>query len=112
MSLSYRQERQLRLLEAGLIRSDPCLVSIMTTFASLYAGQHMPGWEQMPWVASCRNGLVRTVSWIVAALTATAAAISILLSRGTGTRAGADRHQGQQRQERADGGSPRPDAPA
>jgi hypothetical protein len=111
MSLSYRQERQLRLLEAGLIRSDPFLASIMGTFGRLYAGQHMPDWEHMPRLPACRHGLVRAVTWIVAALTATAATLSIQRP-GAGARAGARRQHRPQRQERADGGSPRPDAPA
>jgi hypothetical protein len=112
MSLSYRQERQLRLLEAGLIRSDPYLASIMGIFGGLYADQRMPGWEHMPRVPSCRNGLARAVTWVVAALAATAAAISILLNRGAGARPGVGRQRRPQRRERADGGSPRPDAPA
>jgi hypothetical protein len=112
MSLNYRQERRLRLLEAGLIRSDPYLASIMGIFGRLYAGQRMPGWEHMPRVPSCRNGRARAVTWVVAALAATTAAISILLSRGAGARAGAGRQHRPPRGERAEGGSPWPDAPA
>ena len=112
MSLSYRQERQLRLLEAGLIRSDPYLASIMGIFGRLYAGQRMPCWEHMPRVPSCRNGLARAATWVVAAVAATTAAISILLSRGAGARAGAGRQHRPRRRESADRASPRPDAPA
>jgi hypothetical protein len=109
MSLSYRQERQLLLLETALIRSDPDLASLMGIFGRLYAGQHMPGGERMNRAPSSRKGLVATVTWIVsAALTATAAAVRIPLSRHAGERVGAGRQCRPQRRERAQGGAPWP----
>ena len=76
MSLSYRQQRQLRLIEAGLRRSDPRLGVMFGTFGRLNAGQDMTAWEQ---VASSQHCLRRAAARIVAVLTAVSAAISILL---------------------------------
>ena len=48
MKLSYRQQRQLRLIEATVRRSDPQLGAMFGIFGRLYPGQDMPGAEQLP----------------------------------------------------------------
>ena len=80
MSLSYRQENQLRRAETELRRSDPHLGAMFSMFGKLYPDQDMPASEQVPPVSTCRDRLHRAAAWIVAALIATAVAISVLLS--------------------------------
>ena len=80
MSLSYRQENQLRRAETELRRSDPHLGAMFSMFGKLYPDQDMPASEQLPPVSTCRDRLHRAAAWIVAALIATAVAISVLLS--------------------------------
>ena len=46
MSLSHREERQLRLIEAGLLRSDRHLGAMLGVFGRLCPGQGMPAREQ------------------------------------------------------------------
>jgi hypothetical protein len=98
MSLSYRQQNQLRRIEAGLRRPDPHLGAMLTIFGRLYPDQDLPAWEQVPQVPSGQDRLHRAAAWFVAALIATAAVISVLLAavaaatagwrlRGTGRRA-------------------------
>ena len=98
MSLSYRQENQLRRAETELRRSDPHLGAMFSMFGKLYPDQDMPALEQVPPVSTCQDRLHRAAAWIVAALIATAVAISVLLStvavatagwriRGTGRQA-------------------------
>jgi hypothetical protein len=115
MNLSYRQENQLRRVEADLRRSDPHLGAMFNMFGKLYPDQDMPASEQVPPVPASQDRLHRAAAWIVAALIVTAVAISVLLSavavaiagcrirgtarqagtygpgRGTGARQGADR---------------------
>jgi hypothetical protein len=113
MSLSYRQQRQLRLIEAGLVRSDSRLGVMFGTFGRLNAGQDMTAWEQVPQAASSQHRLRRAAARIVAMLTAVSAAITILLGAGLEADAGEDadgdrkpRHQGH-----ADDGLRSPDGP-
>jgi hypothetical protein len=80
MSLSYRQENQLRRVEADLRRSDPHLGAMFSMFGKLYPDQDMPASEQEPPVTASQDCLNRAAAWIVAALIATAAAMSVLLS--------------------------------
>ena len=80
MSLSYRQENQLRHVEADVRRSDPHLGAMFGMFGQLYPDQGMPASEQVPPVTASQDRLHRAAAWIVAALIATAAAISALLA--------------------------------
>jgi hypothetical protein len=80
MSLSYRQENQLRRVEADLRRSDPHLGAMFSMFGKLYPDQDIPASEQVPPVTASQDRLRRAAAWIVAALIATAVAIRVLLS--------------------------------
>ena len=77
MSLCYREQRQLRDIEAGLFRSDSHLVGMLETFGKLYSGQDMPVSERM---LSGQGRDWRAVTWIAVALAVAALAISILFS--------------------------------
>ncbi len=46
MSLSVREQRQLRRIAEAVRRSDPHLVSMLAIFGSLTAGEPVPGYEQ------------------------------------------------------------------
>jgi hypothetical protein len=59
MSLSYRERRQLRRVEADLLRSESRLGTMLGMFGRLYTGQRMPAWEQVP----CGQGRVRR-TWL------------------------------------------------
>jgi hypothetical protein len=48
MSLPYREQRQLRGIEAGLFWSDSHLAGMLGMFGRLYHGQDMPASEQVP----------------------------------------------------------------
>jgi hypothetical protein len=48
MSLNHRQRYQLRLVKAGMRRSDPLLCALFGMFGRLYRGEGMPAWEQVP----------------------------------------------------------------
>ena len=76
MSLNYRQQHRLRLVEAGLRRSDPLLCAIFGLFDRLYRGESMPGWEQVP--ASRDRG--RIAARGMAVLAAMAAVFSAVLA--------------------------------
>ena len=52
MNLNYRQQHQLRRIEAGLRRADPHLGAMFGVFGRLYPHQDMPAWEQQPRVPS------------------------------------------------------------
>jgi len=77
MSLCYREQRQLRGIEAGLVRSDSHLVGMLETFGRLYSGQDMPASER---VLSEQGRDQRAVTRIAAAFAATVLAISVLFS--------------------------------
>jgi hypothetical protein len=48
MSLNRHQEHKLRIIEAGLCRSDPHLGEMFGMFGRLYPDQDMPAEEQVP----------------------------------------------------------------
>jgi hypothetical protein len=75
MSLCYREQRQLRGIEAGLFRSDSRLVGMLETFGRLYRGQDMPASER---VLSGQGRDRRAVTRIVVAFAVAALALSIL----------------------------------
>src|SRR4029077_576467 len=75
MSLNYRQRYQLRLVKAGMRRSDPLLCAMFGMFGRLYRGEAMPAWEQVP----TRRGRGRIATWGLALLAPLAAACSTVL---------------------------------
>ena len=77
MSLCYREQRQLRDIEAGLFRSDSHLAGMLETFGRLYSGQDTPASEQ---VLSGQGRDQRAVTRIAAAFAVAAVALSILFS--------------------------------
>jgi hypothetical protein len=81
MSLTYRQQRQLRYIEASVRRTDPHLGAMLGLFGRLYPEKDLPGWEQEPRVPTSQSRIQRAGAWIVAALIAVAAAIEVLLGR-------------------------------
>ena len=76
MSLDYRQRYELRLVRAGMSRSDPLLCSMFGMFGRLYRGEGMPAWDQVP--KSRDRG--RIVAWGLEALAAITAGLSALLT--------------------------------
>jgi hypothetical protein len=76
MSLSYRQQRQLRLIGAGLRRSDPHVGAMFGIFGRLYPDQDLPDWEQV-----AQGRLRRAAAWIVTVFAAMAGAITVLLGQ-------------------------------
>jgi hypothetical protein len=88
MSLSYRHQRQLRLIEAGLRRSDPQLALTMSMFGRLYPSQALPAWEHSLAGPSSQDRVRRAAAWILAALTTTIVTINVLLSKAVMTVAG------------------------
>ena len=77
MSLPYREQRQLRGIEAGLFWSDSHLAGMLGMFGRLYHGQDMPASEQVP---SGHGRGRRGVTRIAMAFAVTALALSILFS--------------------------------
>jgi hypothetical protein len=77
MSLCYREQRQLRGVEAGLSRSDSHLAGMLEMFGRLYGGQDMPASEQVP-SGQARDR--RAVTRIAVAFAVAALALSILFS--------------------------------
>ena len=77
MSLCYREQRQLRGIQAGLFRSDSHLAAMLEVFGRLYDGQDMPASEQ---VCPGHGRDRRAVTRIAAALAAAALALSRLFS--------------------------------
>lgn len=77
MSINHRQMRQLRGIEATLLRSAPQLVTMLTVFGGLADGQRMPAWEH---VATRRDRIRQAVAAINLAVTALAAALALLIS--------------------------------
>ena len=81
MSFTYRQQRQLRYIEASVRQTDPHLGAMLGLFGRLYPEKDLPIWEQEPPTPVSRSRLRRVGAWIVAALTAVATAIEVLLGR-------------------------------
>ena len=77
MSLCYREQRQLRGVEAGLFRSDSHLAGMLEMFGLLYRGQDMPASERVLSGQGCDR---RAVTRIAVAFAVAALAISILFS--------------------------------
>jgi hypothetical protein len=77
VSLCYREQRQLRGIEADLLQSDPHLTAMLYVFDRLYSGQDMPASEQVP---SGQDRDRRAVTRITAAFAAAVLAISLLFS--------------------------------
>ena len=76
MSLNYRQRYQLRLVKAGMRRSDPLLCAMFGMFGRLYQGEGMPAWEQVPTRPDGR----RIGAWGAALLAAMAVVFSAVLT--------------------------------
>jgi hypothetical protein len=76
MSLNYRQRYQLRLVKAGMRRSDPLLCAMFGMFGRLYRGEGMPAWEQVP----TSRGRGRIAARGLALLAAVAAVFSTVLT--------------------------------
>ena len=76
MSLNYRQRHRLRLVKAGLRRSDPLLCARFGMFGRLYKGEGMPAWEQVP--TSRDRG--RIAAWGAVVLAVMAAVFSAVLA--------------------------------
>jgi hypothetical protein len=85
MELSYRQLRQLRLIDAAVRRSDPHLDAMFGIFDRLYIGQDLPGVEQLGDPPAGRGTLLRAAASIMAALTNAAVAISDLFGKAITT---------------------------
>jgi Protein of unknown function (DUF3040) len=77
MSLCYREQRQLRGIQASLFRSDSHLARMLEMFGRLYRGQDMPASEQVP---SGHGRDRRAVTRIAAAVAVAALALGILFS--------------------------------
>src|SRR5260370_8898836 len=77
MSLCYREQRQLRGIEAGLFRSDSHLAGMLETFGRLYRGQDMPASER---VLSGQGPDRRAVTRIAPAFAVAALALTILFN--------------------------------
>jgi hypothetical protein len=77
MSLCYREQRQLRGIEADLLQSDSHLTAMLYVFDRLYSGQDMPASEQVP---SKQDRDRRAVTRIAVAFAVAALATSILFS--------------------------------
>jgi hypothetical protein len=77
MTLCYREQRQLRGIQAGLFRSDSHLAAMLETFGRLHRGQDMPASER---VSSGHGRDRRAVTRIAVAFAAAALALSILFS--------------------------------
>jgi hypothetical protein len=81
MNLNYRQQHQLRRIEAGLSLADPHLGAMFGVFGRLYPHRDLPAWEQQPRVPSSQGRIPRAVRWIFAAPAAVATAIGVLISK-------------------------------
>jgi hypothetical protein len=81
MRLSYCQQRQLRLIEATVSRSDPHLDAMFGIFGRLYPRQDLPDTEQLSDGHSGQGRLRRAAAWIVAVLTTVSVAITVLLGK-------------------------------
>jgi hypothetical protein len=107
MSLNYGQQRQLRLIGAGLRRSDPHMGTMFGIFGRLYPDQDMPDWEQV-----AQGRLRRAAAWIVAAFAALAVAITVLLGKAVTLAAPGRRARAQAPAAKRERARPRPDGPA
>lgn len=74
MRLSYRQQRQLRLIDTAVRRSDPHMGAMFGIFTRLYTDQDLPGAERLPDQPDGRGCFRRAAARIMAALTTAAVA--------------------------------------
>ena len=81
MSLPYREQRQLRGIEAGLFRSDSDLAGMLRMFGRLSNGQDTPTSERVP---SGHRRDRRGVTRIAVAFAVAALALSILFGAAVG----------------------------
>ena len=77
MSLCYRDQRQLRGIEAGRFGSDSHLAGMLDVFGRLYRGQDLPASERVPSRQGRDQG---AVTRIASAFAVAALALSILFS--------------------------------
>jgi len=76
MSLSPHHQKQLHLIQAGLLRSDPQLAARLSVFGRLCAGEAMPAWEQVP---SRQDRIRQAAALIAETISVVAAAIFLFL---------------------------------
>ena len=107
MRLSYRQQRQLRLIEASVRRSDPHVGAMFGIFGRLYPDQDMPDCEQV-----AQGRLRWAAAWIVAAFAAMAVAITVLLGKAVILAAPRRRARAQAPAAKRERAHPWPDGPA
>ena len=68
MNLNRHQKHSLRIIEAGLYRSDPELGAKFVLFGRLYQGEDVPVREQMP-ESQHRSRLVHWIGAVITAIT-------------------------------------------
>jgi hypothetical protein len=99
MRLNYRQRCQLRLIKAGMRRSDPLLCAMFGMFGRLYRGEEMPAWEQVP-TSRGRGRIAARGLALFAAMAAvfstvlTAAHVAVIAMRHPRRRPGPSAHGG------------------
>ncbi len=81
MCLSYRQQRQLRFIEARLRRAEPHLGAMLAIFGRLYPDQKVPDWEQVPQTRTSQGRVRRAAAAMTAMLVAVVVAVSVLLGQ-------------------------------
>ena len=88
MSLNHRQRYQLRLVKAGMRRSDPLLCAMFGMFGRLYRGESMPAWEQVPTsrdrgrIAAWGSAVLAAMAMFSAVLTAAFVAVTAIRRPG------------------------------
>lgn len=112
MRLSYHQQRQLRLVEATVRRSDPHLGAMFAMFGRLYTGENLPGGEQLPDGPCGQGRFRRAAAWIAAVLTTAAVALSVLLGKALTMATAGCRTPAQAPAAQRERIRPRPDGPA
>ena len=86
MSPSYRQQYRLRLVKAGLRRSDPLLCAKFGVFGRVHKGEGMPAWEQVPtrpdrrWIAAWGAAVLAAMAVVFSAVL-TAALVAVTAMR-------------------------------
>jgi hypothetical protein len=82
MTVRNTYKRELRLIEFGLLGSDPRLAAQLNVFCRLTADQGMPAWEQVP----SRGDCIRKAAILIAmALAIAVAVIGLVISTYTKT---------------------------
>ncbi len=83
MTVRNTYKRELRLIEFGLLRSDPRLSAQLNVFCRLTADQGMPAWEQ---VSSGRDRSADAATLTAMARDIAVTVVGVLLSTYTKTR--------------------------